>query len=189
MSGRSSAFVSLPAAYLVVTVLDEWLVHVAWVKGEIDVDNASVTSQTPYISFPARGHRRVRFCLNTIAARLDVTSMSFVSFNNLPNPSTNVLAIKQQQPPPVVDLDVLQAASRVLQEQLLKDAQIIPDYGEMFAYGAHLHFHLVQFPVFLRETAGSSGQYSVFPDDYRVPFLKRKLAGIPEGLFQYFTGA
>jgi len=44
-------------------------------------------------------------------------------------------------------------------------------------------------PLFLREEAGSSGQYSVFPDDYRVPFLKRKLAGIPEGLFQYFTGS
>ena len=69
--------------------------------------------------------------------------MSFVSFNNLPNSSTNVLAIKQQQPPPVVDLDVLQAASRVLQEQLLKDAQIIPDHGEMFAYSGHLYLRLV----------------------------------------------
>jgi len=80
--------------------------------------------------------------LNTIATNLN-TSMSFVSFNNLPNSSTNVLAIKQQQPPPVVDLDVLQAASRVLQEQLLKDTQIIPDHGEMFAYSAYLHSHLV----------------------------------------------
>ena len=71
--------------------------------------------------------------------------MSFISFNNLPDSSTNVLVIKQQQPPPVVDLDVLQAASRVLQEQLLKDAQIIPDHGEMFAYSAHLHLRLVQF--------------------------------------------
>jgi hypothetical protein len=69
--------------------------------------------------------------------------MSFVSFNNLQNPSGNVLAIKQQQPPPVVDLDVLQAASRVLQEQLLKDAQIIPDHGEMFAYSAYLRSHPV----------------------------------------------
>jgi hypothetical protein len=64
--------------------------------------------------------------------------MSFVSFSNPQNPSGNVLAIKQQQQPPVVDLDVLQAASRVLQEQLLKDAQIIPDHGEMFAYSAYL---------------------------------------------------
>jgi len=114
--------------------------------------------------------------------------MSLVPFNNQ-NSSSNVLAIRQQQPPPVVDLDVLQAASRVLQEQLLKDAQIIPDHGEMFAYSAYLYLRLVQSPVFSRETAGSSGQYSVFPDDYRVPFLKRKLAGIPESLFQYFTGA
>lgn len=115
--------------------------------------------------------------------------MSFVSFNNLQNPSTNVLAVKQQQPSPVVDLDVLQAASRVLQEQLLKDAQIIPDHGEMFAYSPYPRLHFLEVPVFSCETAGSSGQYSVFPDDYRVPFLKRKLAGIPEGLFQYFTGA
>ena len=70
--------------------------------------------------------------------------MSFVSFNDLQNPSTNVLAIKQQQPLPVVDLEVLQAASRVLQEQLLKDAQIIPDHGEMFAYSAYFRPHPVQ---------------------------------------------
>lgn len=79
--------------------------------------------------------------VNTIALRLHIPSMSFVSFNNLRNPSTNVLAIKQQQPPPVVDLDVLQAANRVLQEQLLKDVQIIPDHGEMFAYSAYLRSH------------------------------------------------
>ena len=127
--------------------------------------------------------------VNTIALRLHIPSMSFVSFNNLRNPSTNVLAIKQQQPPPVVDLDVLQAANRVLQEQLLKDVQIIPDHGEMFAYSAYLRSHSVLFFVFLCETVGSSGQYSVSPDDYRVPFLKRKLAGVPEGLFQYFTGS
>ena len=69
--------------------------------------------------------------------------MSFVSFNNLPNSSTNVLTVKQQQPPAVVDLDVLQAASRVLHEQLHKDAQTIPDYGEMFAYSAYLRFHFL----------------------------------------------
>ncbi|EIN14134.1 nucleoporin [Punctularia strigosozonata HHB-11173 SS5] len=33
----------------------------------------------------------------------------------------------------------------------------------------------------------SSASYSVFPDDYRVPFQKRRLAGIPEGLFQYYN--
>jgi nuclear pore complex protein Nup155 len=41
----------------------------------------------------------------------------------------------------------------------------------------------------LREAAGgqASASYSVFPDDYRVPFQKRKLVGIPEGLFQYYN--
>jgi len=115
--------------------------------------------------------------------------MFLVPFNNPQNFSANILAIRQQQPPPVVDLGVLHAANRVLQEQLLKDAQIIPDHGEMFTYSAHSRLRLVQSPVFSRGTAGSSGQYSVFPDDYRVPFLKRKLAGIPESLFQCFTGA
>jgi hypothetical protein len=67
--------------------------------------------------------------------------MSFVSFNNLPNSSTNVITVKQQQPPAVVGLGVLQAASRVLHEQLHKDAQTIPDYGEMFAYSAYLRPH------------------------------------------------
>lgn len=81
--------------------------------------------------------------LNTIAVRLKIPSMSLVPFNNLPNSSTNVPAVKPQQPPPVVDLDVLQAATRVLQEQLLKDAQIIPDHGEMFAYSAYLRLYLV----------------------------------------------
>ena len=64
--------------------------------------------------------------------------MSFVSFSNIRNPSANVLNIKQHQPPPVVDLELLQAGSMVLQEQLLKDTQIIPDHGEMFAYSVYL---------------------------------------------------
>ncbi len=36
--------------------------------------------------------------------------------------------------------------------------------------------------------AGSqvSASYSVFPDDIRVPFQKRKFVGIPDGLFQYY---
>lgn len=112
---------------------------VAWGERERRVDNASVRVG----HFLSRTNRRVRFYLNTIATRLNIPSMSLVSFNNLPNSSINVLSIKQQQPPPVVDLDVLQAASRVLQEQLLKDTQIIPDHGEMFAYSASPHLHLV----------------------------------------------
>ena len=119
------------------TVLDERVMFVAWRS----VDNASVTSQIPHFFLQTDAFRFVN--LNAIAVRLNIPSMSLVSFNNLPNSSTNVLAIKAQQPPPVVDLDVLQAATRVLQEQLLKDAQIIPDHGEMFAYSAYLCLRLV----------------------------------------------
>lgn len=35
------------------------------------------------------------------------------------------------KPPPVLDLPALQAASRVLHEQIAKDAQIVPDLGDM----------------------------------------------------------
>lgn len=44
---------------------------------------------------------------------------------------------------------------------------------------------------FSSTTAGvqSSASYTVFPDDYRVPFQKRRLVGIPEGLFQYYNSA
>lgn len=33
----------------------------------------------------------------------------------------------------------------------------------------------------------NSASYSVFPDDYRVPFQKRRLVGIPESLFQHYN--
>ncbi|KAH7913029.1 nucleoporin [Hygrophoropsis aurantiaca] len=77
----------------------------------------------------------------------------------------------QPKPTPALDLPGLQAASRVLQDQFVKDAQIIPDIGEMLT------------------TPGgqSSASYSIFPDDYRVPFQKRRLVGIPEALFQYYN--
>ncbi|KAI6047699.1 nucleoporin [Pisolithus marmoratus] len=74
------------------------------------------------------------------------------------------------KPSPVVDLSSLQDASRVLHEQLVKDSQIIPDLGELLLAGG-----------------ASSASYSVFPDDYRVPFQKRRLVGIPEALFQYYN--
>ena len=35
------------------------------------------------------------------------------------------------KPAPVLDLPALQAASRVLQEQLVKDSQVVPDLGDM----------------------------------------------------------
>ena len=39
------------------------------------------------------------------------------------------------------------------------------------------------------EPAGvpSSASYSVSPDDHRVPFQKRRLIAIPEGLFQFYN--
>ncbi|KAJ7706259.1 nucleoporin [Mycena rosella] len=71
----------------------------------------------------------------------------------------------------IVDLGALQNASRVLQDQFTKDAQIIPDLGDtLTAVGGQ-----------------ASASYSVFPDDIRVPFQKRKLIGIPEALFQFYN--
>lgn len=49
--------------------------------------------------------------------------------------SVNGSKFKQTQvaskPAPVLDLPALQAASRVLQEQLVKDSQAVPDLGDM----------------------------------------------------------
>ncbi|TFY65154.1 hypothetical protein EVJ58_g2157 [Rhodofomes roseus] len=75
------------------------------------------------------------------------------------------------KPIPALDLPALQNASRVLQEQLHKDAQILPDLNELLTVPG----------------VPSSASYSVFPDDFRVPFQKRRLVGIPEGLFQYYN--
>ncbi|KAF9455109.1 nucleoporin [Macrolepiota fuliginosa MF-IS2] len=79
-----------------------------------------------------------------------------------------------QQPKPVpVDLPALQNASRILYDQFAKDAQIIPDLGEtLTASGGQ-----------------ASASYSVFPDDTRVPYQKRRFISIPEGLFQYYDSA
>ncbi|KAK7694765.1 hypothetical protein QCA50_001953 [Cerrena zonata] len=74
-------------------------------------------------------------------------------------------------PPPLLDLPGLQAASKVLQEQFAKDAQAVPELGEMLA-GSGQSF---------------SALYSVFPDDYRTPFQKKRLVPIPESLFQHYN--
>ncbi|KAH0838249.1 nucleoporin [Lanmaoa asiatica] len=73
--------------------------------------------------------------------------------------------------PPLVDLPALHTAARVLYDHFLKDVQSIPDVADLFP------------------PAGppSSASYSVFPDDYRVPFQKRRLVGIPDALFQYYN--
>ncbi|KAJ7492694.1 nucleoporin [Mycena latifolia] len=81
------------------------------------------------------------------------------------------MAATTRQIPVPVDLATLQNASRVLQDQFAKDAQIIPDLGDtLTAAGGQ-----------------ASAAYSVFPDDIRVPFQKRKLIGIPEALFQFYN--
>ncbi|GLB36074.1 putative non-repetitive/WGA-negative nucleoporin C-terminal [Lyophyllum shimeji] len=94
-------------------------------------------------------------------------SLSYGGPSNGINPNRG--AARPAQPPPV-DISALQSASRVLQDQFAKDATIIPDLGDT-----------------LTSPSGQvSASYSVFPDDYRVPFQKRKFVGIPEGLFEYF---
>ncbi|KAJ7092652.1 nucleoporin [Mycena epipterygia] len=81
------------------------------------------------------------------------------------------MATTTRQIPVPVDLAALQNASRVLLDQFAKDAQIIPDLGDtLTAPGGQ-----------------ASASYSVFPDDIRVPFQKRKLIGIPEALFQFYN--
>ncbi|EIW86790.1 nucleoporin [Coniophora puteana RWD-64-598 SS2] len=81
------------------------------------------------------------------------------------------LAVPPQAKPATVDVPSLQNASRVLHDQFVKDAQTIPEVGDLLA------------------TPGgqSSASYSVYPDDYRVPFQRRRLVGIPEALFQYYN--
>lgn len=49
----------------------------------------------------------------------------------------------------------------------------------------HYHVHVPSFWYF----PAASASYSVFPDDIRVPYQKRRFVGIPEGLFQYYDSA
>ncbi|KAF9229208.1 nucleoporin [Gyrodon lividus] len=100
---------------------------------------------------------------------------SYSSKPQLPSLTANATILRthqlQSRPSPVVDLPALQSASRVLHDQFVKDSQIIPDIGEML----------------MAPGGSSSASYSVFPDDYRVPFQKRRLVGIPDALFQYYN--
>lgn len=48
-----------------------------------------------------------------------------------------------QPKPAPLDLAALQAASRVLQDQLIKDAQIVPDLGDMLTIRACLRAPLL----------------------------------------------
>ncbi|TCD69902.1 hypothetical protein EIP91_005726 [Steccherinum ochraceum] len=87
--------------------------------------------------------------------------------------STNGLHAPTQVSPahsPSVDIIALQNASRLLQEQFVKDAQMVPELGDM------LNISGIQ----------SSGQYNVFPEDWRMPFQKQSLHMFPENLFQHY---
>ena len=87
---------------------------------------------------------------------------------------------------PAVDLPALSAAARVLHDVFLRDAQSIPDIGDILPRTSP---PAPCAPAHPPPAAGppSSASYSVFPDDYRVPFQKRRLVGIPDALFQYYN--
>lgn len=86
------------------------------------------------------------------------------------------------------DLPTLQAASHLIHEQLTKDAQTIPDAGEMFTIREEQPFlHEKSFSESLFSAGSqSSASYTIFPGDYRVPFQKRKHIGIPPALWEHF---
>ncbi|KIY65128.1 nucleoporin [Cylindrobasidium torrendii FP15055 ss-10] len=81
--------------------------------------------------------------------------------------STSVLP----QSSSLVDLAVLQQASSELNNVFGNDNGIVPDQDQVLPFGQ------------------SSSSYSVFADDSRVPFQKRKLLGIPDALFQHYNNA
>lgn len=94
-----------------------------------------------------------------------------------------------QEAPPALDLSALQTASQVLHEQFLKDAQAVPELTDMLSIRTlRITLHL---PLVLISTSAagvpSSASYSVFPDDYRVPYHKKRLVSIPDSLFQYYN--
>ncbi|KAF7320066.1 Nucleoporin [Mycena kentingensis (nom. inval.)] len=72
--------------------------------------------------------------------------------------------------PSAVDLTSLSNANLSINSQFVKDAQALPDLDALTASGGQ-----------------ASASYSVFADDTRVPFQKRKLVGIPEALFQFYN--
>ncbi|KAI0313508.1 nucleoporin [Amylostereum chailletii] len=116
------------------------------------------------------------------------------SYSGIHQPSSSVFSVRHDLPPPkappTLDLSALQTASRVLQEHLAKDAQSVPDLGDMLTLRRLAHINILTTrPLIPSLLAGgqSSALYSVFPDDYRVPFQKRRLIGIPEGLFQFYN--
>ncbi|EPQ60591.1 nucleoporin [Gloeophyllum trabeum ATCC 11539] len=82
-------------------------------------------------------------------------------------------AIPGSKSPAAPDLPALQSASRVLQDQISKDAQLVPDVGDLLTNP--------QMPF--------SSSYSVFNDNQHVPFAKRRIAHIPDAVFYHYDSA
>ncbi|EJD04002.1 nucleoporin [Fomitiporia mediterranea MF3/22] len=100
------------------------------------------------------------------------SSRPFSGLHDAPVAESYASSSRAKPPPPrpSLDLPALQEASRLIQEQFIKDAQIVPDLGDM-----------------LSMTPGqSSASYTIFPGDYRVPYQKRKHVGIPPALWEHF---
>ena len=100
------------------------------------------------------------------------------------------VAMSVSRPVPPVDLPALQSASRVLQDQLLKDVQVVPELGDMLSIRTCLWCWWSQrcaHPSITIAGVTSSANYSVFPEDYRAPFQRRQHVAIPEGLFRHYN--
>jgi len=104
-----------------------------------------------------------------------------------PRSSGNSIHPVNPAKPGAVDLGTLQSASRVLQERLAQDSNVIPDLGDMLMsrmWRNSIFSYLLT--VILAAAGQVSASYSPLLDDLRVPFQKKKFVGIPEGLFQYY---
>ena len=122
------------------------------------------------------------------------TGLSFSASRSFSGPlaRTNSINTRQIQatakPAPVVDLLALQTASQVLQEQLIKDAQIIPDLAETLTTRRCFLYLCVFIQIDWGLAGGQvSASYNVSPEDYLVPFSKRRHINIPEGLWQHYN--
>ncbi|THH08723.1 hypothetical protein EW145_g2498 [Phellinidium pouzarii] len=105
------------------------------------------------------------------------STQSFGGFTNTPTKASNHASTSRVKTPTtrssILNLPALQGASRLIQDQLIKDAQIIPDLGDMLTIPG----------------GQTSASYTVFPGDYRVPFQKRKHIGIPPTLWEHFQSS
>ncbi|KAG6851190.1 hypothetical protein H0H93_015200 [Arthromyces matolae] len=70
-----------------------------------------------------------------------------------------------------VDLVALQSAGRLVLDRITKDLSFIPDLGDTLT----------------STSTQVSASYTVYPNDYRAPFQKRKFVDIPEDLFEHFN--